>query len=76
MPTLTLRADLIETAARAAKVGGWAPSGTNVASWLETSGAAGALAGRHGLTRDGLQDAVDGMSWTRIVRAVARAVEA
>jgi hypothetical protein len=67
---MTLRQDTIETAARAARLGRAPVDSTWLAEWLEWSGAASGVARRHGLDREGLQSAVDRLSWSRLVSAV------
>ena len=70
---LTLRQDIVETAAREARVHGWRPDAAGLASWLAKSRVAGACAARHAMTQAEMNDAVDGMDFARLVAAVQRA---
>jgi hypothetical protein len=69
---MTLRADLIETIAREVWLGRLTANTTEIAGWLSRDPRAAAVAGRHGMTRDEMEDAVDEMDYLRFVAAVKR----
>jgi hypothetical protein len=75
--TLTLRQEIIETAARhlSREMSGEVRS-VDLAAWLESSRAARGIAVARGIRHEDLQTEVDQLSWSRLVAAVNREVAA